>query len=63
MAKFDSATVVRRKLWPEFGKNTSSLTCIADAFKRFCEIDTVVDRDRSGRPSLMTEVDFESNFV
>ena len=63
MAKFDSTTVVRRKLWPEFGKNTPSLTCIEDAFKHFCEIGTVVDRERSGRPSEMTEVDFEKNFV
>ena len=55
MVKFDSATVVQRKLWAEFGKNTPGLTCIKDTFQRFCETGTVEDRERSGRPSKITE--------
>ncbi|CAF4486600.1 unnamed protein product [Rotaria sp. Silwood2] len=55
MVKFDSAVVVKRKLWAEFGKNTSGETCIRDTFQRFCETGTVEDRERSGRPSKITE--------
>ena len=50
MGKFDLATVVQRKLWAEFRKNTSVLTCIKDIFQRFCETGTTEDRVRSGRP-------------
>mgnify|MGYP001047299604 CR=1 FL=1 len=59
MAKFDSATVVKRKLSAEFGKNTPGLTCIKDTFERFCETGTVEDRERSGRPSEITEEKIE----
>ncbi|CAF2049257.1 unnamed protein product, partial [Rotaria magnacalcarata] len=55
MAKFDSATVVQRKLRVEFGINTPGLTCIKDTFERFCETGTVEDRERSGRPSSISE--------
>ncbi|CAF3419729.1 unnamed protein product [Rotaria sp. Silwood2] len=55
MVKFDSALVVKRKLWAEFGKNTPGETCIRDTFQRFCETATVEDREHSGRPSQITE--------
>ncbi|CAF2265044.1 unnamed protein product [Rotaria magnacalcarata] len=55
MAKFDSATVVQRKLRVEFGINTRGLARIKDAFERFCETGTVEDRERSGRPSSISE--------
>ena len=55
MAKFESATVVQRKLSAKFGKNTPGLTCIKDTFERFCETGTIEDRERSGRPSEITE--------
>ncbi|CAF3386881.1 unnamed protein product [Rotaria socialis] len=55
MVKFDSATVVQQKLRAEFGINTPGLTCIKDTFERFCETGTVEDRERSGRPSSISE--------
>ena len=55
MAKFESSTVVKRKLWTEFGKNTPGETTIRETFQRFCETGTVEDRERPGRPSEITE--------
>jgi hypothetical protein len=55
MAKFESATVVKRKLQVEFGKNTPTEYCIRSTFERFCETGTVEDRPRSGRPTVITE--------
>ena len=37
MAKFESPTVVKRKLWAEFGKNTPAETTIRETFQCFCE--------------------------
>ena len=55
MAKFESLTVVQRKLKDEFGTQTPSLHCIKDTFEHFNETGTVEDRQRSGRPSVITE--------
>ncbi|CAF3484969.1 unnamed protein product [Rotaria socialis] len=55
MAKFESSTVVKRKQWAEFGKNTPGETAIREIFQRFCEAGTVEDRERPGRPSEITE--------
>ena len=55
IAKFESSTVVKRKLWTEFGKNTPGETTIRETFQRFCETGTVEDRERPGRPSEITE--------
>ena len=55
MAKFESSTVVKRKLWTEFGKNTPGEITIRETFQRFCETGTVEDRERPGRPSEITE--------
>ena len=64
MAKFESLTVVQRKLKDEFGTQTPSLHCIKDIFESFNETGTVEDRQRSGRPSVITEEKVEevSNF-
>ena len=45
MAKFESSTVVKRKLWTEFGKNTPGETTIREKFQRLCETGTVEDRE------------------
>ena len=50
MAKFESSTVVKRKLWAKFGKNTPGETTIRETFQRFCETGTVGDREHPGRP-------------
>lgn len=55
MAKFESSTIVRRKLQVEFGNKTPSVVSIQATFERFCETGTVEDRERSGRPSKITE--------
>lgn len=55
MAKFESATLVRRKLQAEFGQKIPGEDCITKTFQRFCETGTVEDRQRSGRPSNITE--------
>ena len=54
MAKFQSSTVVKRKLWPEFGKNTPGETTLREIFQRFCETGIVEDRERPGRLSEIT---------
>lgn len=59
MAKFDSPTVVRRKLQVDFGTQTPSEYCIKDTFQRFCETGSVEDRPRSGRPTVITEEKIE----
>ena len=59
MAKYESPAVVRRKLQVEFGKNTPSEGCITVTFQRFCETGTVEDKERSGRPSKITEEKIE----
>ncbi|CAF2697237.1 unnamed protein product [Rotaria sp. Silwood2] len=59
MAKFESRTVVQRILQAEFGKNAQKKDCIIATFQRFCEIVTVEDRERSGRPSKITEEKIE----
>ena len=56
MAKFQSSTVVKRKLWIVFGKNTPGETTIREKFQRFCITGTDEDRERPGRPSEFTEV-------
>ena len=55
MGKFESLTTVKRKLRAEFGKQAPSLNCIKDVFERFTETEAVEDRERSGRPSVITE--------
>ncbi|CAF1581905.1 unnamed protein product [Rotaria sp. Silwood1] len=55
MAKFESPTIVERKLKVEFGKNAPKKDCIIATFQRFCETGSVEDRERSGRPSTITE--------
>ena len=55
MGKFESPTTVKRKVQAEFGKQTPSLNCIKDVFEHFTETGTVEDRERSGRPSVITE--------
>ena len=55
MDKLESLTTVKRRLQAEFGKQTPSLNCIKDVFERFTETGTVDDRERSGRPSVITE--------
>jgi hypothetical protein len=55
MAKFESITVVKRKLQAEFGSDSPGEVCIRETFKRFCETASVDDRSRSGRPTAMTE--------
>jgi hypothetical protein len=55
MAEFQSPTIVERKLKAEFGKNAPKKDCIIATFQRFCEIGSVEDRERSGRPSTVTE--------
>ncbi len=55
MAKFESPIVVQRKLQAEFGKNAPKKDCIISTFQRFCETGTVENRERSGRPSIITE--------
>jgi hypothetical protein len=59
MANFESAMVVKRKLWIEFGTDKSGLIRTKDTFERFCKTDTVEDRERSGRPSKITEEKIE----
>ena len=44
-----------RSLWTEFGKNTPGETTIIETFQRLCETGTIEDRERSGRPSEITE--------
>ena len=55
MVKFESSTVVKRKLWTEFGKNTPGETTIRETFQHFCETGTIEDRERPERPSEITE--------
>ena len=55
MGKFESLTTVKLKLQAEFGKQAPSLNCIKDGFERFTETGTVEDRERSGRPQVITE--------
>ena len=55
MTKFESSTVVKRKLWTEFGKNTPGETTIRETFQRFCETDIAEDREHPGRLSEITE--------
>ena len=55
MSKFESLTAVKCKLQAEFGKQIPSLDCIKNVFERFTETGTVEDRERSGRPSIITE--------
>ena len=55
MGKLESLTTVKRQLKAEFGKQTTSLNCIRDVFERFTETGTVEDRERSRRPSVITE--------
>ena len=52
MAKFESPTIVQRKLKAEFGKNTTERDYIIAMFKRFCETGTV--ENHSGRLSTIT---------
>ena len=55
IGKIESPTVVRRKLPVEFGNTTLSVVSIQATFDRFRQNGTVEDRERSGRPSKMTE--------
>ncbi|CAF4838974.1 unnamed protein product, partial [Rotaria sp. Silwood2] len=55
MAKYESPAIVRRKLQVEFGRSIPSEGCIAVTFQPFCETGTVEDKERSGRPSTITE--------
>ena len=59
MGKFESLTTVKRELQAEFGKQTPNLNCIKDIIECFTEIGTVEDRERAGRPSVITEETFE----
>ena len=55
MGKFESLMTVKRKLQAEFGKQAPSLNRIKDVFDRFTETETVEDRERLGRHSVITE--------
>jgi DDE superfamily endonuclease/Helix-turn-helix domain (DUF4817) len=55
MAKFNSICVVKRKLNAEYGKNSPSESAIRKTFHRFCETGSVENRERSGRPRVITE--------
>ena len=55
MAKFESATVVKRKLLCNFGKNTPTEYEIRTIFERFCETGSVEGRSRSGRPTVINK--------
>ncbi len=46
---------MKRKLQAEFGRNAPGETCITVTYERFCETGSVEDRERSGRPSKITE--------
>ena len=65
MAKFESLTVVKRKLKSDFGKNTTTEHGIRTIFERFCEIGTVEERSRSGRPTAINQekVDEVNDFL
>ena len=51
MAKFESSTIVQRKLEAEFGKNARKKHCIIATLQRFCETGTVENLECSGRSS------------
>ena len=53
--KFQSPTIVQRKLEAEFGKKAPKNDCIIATFQRFCETGTVENREHSGRPSKLIE--------
>ena len=55
MAKFESATIVKRKLQSDFGKNTPTEHGVRTIFERFCETGSVEDRSRSGRPTVINQ--------
>ena len=55
MAKFESGTIVKRKLQSDFGKSTPAEHGIRTMFGRFCEIGSVEDRSRSGRPTVINQ--------
>ena len=49
MTKFESATVVKRKLQRDFGKNTPNEHGIRTGFERLFETESVKDRSQCGR--------------
>ena len=55
MVKFESGTVVKRKLQSDFGKNTPTEHDIRTLFERFCETGSVDDRSRSGRSTVINQ--------
>ena len=55
MVKFQSSSIVKRKLQAEFAKNISIEVRIAAIFERFCETDIVEYQQRSERPPKMTD--------
>ena len=55
MTTVESAVIVRRTLQAEFGQDTSSEATIRRTFQCVCEAGTVQDRQRSGKPSTITE--------
>ena len=57
--------LVKRKLQSDFGKNTPTEHGIRSIFERFCEIGSVKDRSRSGRPTVIDQekVDEANDFL
>jgi len=55
MVKFESPIVVKRKMHVEFGVQTLEVYCVRDTFQHCCETSAVVNRQRSERPSKITE--------
>ena len=51
ITKFESATVVKRKLQWDFGKNTLNEHGSRTGFERLFETESVKDRSQCGRPT------------
>ena len=59
MAKFESPAIVQQKLEAEFCKDAPKEDCVIATFQRSCETGTLENRERSGRPSKITEEKFD----
>ena len=53
--KFESGTVVKRKLQSDLDKNTPTEHGIRTIFERFCETGSVEDRSQSGRSVVINQ--------
>ena len=65
VAKFESATVVKRKRQSNFGRNAPTDHEIRIIFERFCETGSVEDRSRSARSIVINQekVDEVNDFL